>query len=421
MRRLYLHIYFALVCVLVLYAVLLGGAMWHMDFRDREQGWLGPLTSFADASIPPSDAPPERLERWARALAQPFDLELTIYDASGRTLIRVGRPLPAPPGERGSRFLTRGGHDHRTVALSLADGRWIVARGDRPGRFGPPFLAATVLLAVATGIAAYPVARRLTRRLEALKSHVDAFGEGRLALRVPVEGHDEIARLALAFNGTADRIERLVADKSRLLANTSHELRTPLARLRAALELLRAGPRPELIERAEQDLKELDGLIGELLVASRLDAPERVLEREAVDCLALAAEEAARVSGVEVGGHARVAFGDPRLLRRALRNLIENAIRHGEPPICVEIGDAPTPGRLQLVVSDGGPGVPEAERERIFEAYYRPPGRSSALGGVGLGLALVRQIAERHGGSVVCEPRPGGGTRFVLELPAAPA
>lgn len=421
MKRLYLHIYFALVCVLALYALLLGGAMWHMDRGDRAQRWLVPITSFADASIPPPDAAPDRLAEWARAIAQPFHLDLTIYDAAGQPLVRVGRPVPGPPADRGSRLLTRGGRDHRAVALSLADGRWIVAREDDPDRFGRPILAATALLAVATGIAAYPVARRLTRRLETLKTHVDAFGDGRLDLRVPVEGHDEIARLALAFNATAERIERLVADKTRLLANTSHELRTPLARVRAALELLRDGPRPELLDRAERDLQELDGLIGELLVASRLDAPDRPLEREAVDCLALAAEEAARASGIEVRGGARVALGDPRLLRRALRNLIENALRHGEPPITIEVGDAPTPGRVRVVVEDEGPGVPEAERERIFEPFYRPPGTSTARGGIGLGLALVRQIAEHHGGRVACEPRAGGGTRFVLELPAASA
>ncbi len=421
MTRLYLHIYLALVCVLVIFALLVGGAMWQMDRDEGPAQWLDELTAFADASIPPSEAAPERLTRWARAIADPFHLDLTVYDASGQPLVAVGRPVPAPPAERGSRFLPRGRHDHHTVALSLADGRWIIARGDHPKRLAPRFLAATALLAIATGIVAYPIARRLTRRLETLKTHVDAFGEGRLALRVPVEGHDEIARLALAFNATAERIESLVADKTRLLANTSHELRTPLARVRAALELLRDGPRPELLIRAEQDLQELDLLIGELLVVSRLDAPERALEREAVDCLALVAEEAARVPGVEVQGTARVALGDPRLLRRAVRNLIENALRHGEPPIGVEVGDCPVPGFVRISVIDHGPGVPEAERERIFEPFYRPPGAASARGGIGLGLALVRQIAEHHGGRVRCEPREGAGTRFILELPAAAA
>ncbi len=425
MRKLYLHIYFALVCILALHALLVGAVMWQMDRGDHDQRWLAPLTEFASASIPPPGTPPDRLDDWARAIATPFQLDLTIYGADGVPLARIGRPLPPPPRASGSRFLGEHGRGHHTVALALADGRWIVARGDPPRRLGRSVLLAIGLLAVATGVVAFPIARRLARRLETLKRHVDAFGEGRLALRVPVEGHDEIARLALAFNATAERIERLVADKTRLLANTSHELRTPLARVRAALELLREGPRPALIERAERDLQELDGLIGELLVASRLDAPERPLEREIVDCLALAAEEAARIADVEIdvvgGNTAGLALGDPRLLRRALRNLIENAVRHGEPPIGIELGEGRAPGRLRIVVVDHGPGVPESERERIFEPFYRPPGASSARGGIGLGLALVRQIAEHHGGSVVCEPHAGRGTRFVLELPAAPA
>ncbi|MEZ4280905.1 MAG: HAMP domain-containing sensor histidine kinase [Myxococcota bacterium] len=425
MRKLYLHIYFALVCILALYALMIGGAMWHMDRGDHDQRWLAPLTEFASASIPPPGAPADRLEAWARAIAQPFQLDLAVYAADGVPVVHIGRPLPPPPAGVGSRFLGEHGREHRTVALALADGRWIVARGDPPRRLGRSLVLAIGLLALATGIVAFPIARRLARRLETLKRHVDAFGEGRLALRVPVEGHDEIARLALAFNATAERIERLVADKTRLLANTSHELRTPLARVRAALELLRDGPRPALIERAEQDLQELDLLIGELLVASRLDAPERPLEREVVDCLALAAEEAARVGDVEVDvagvSTAGLALGDPRLLRRALRNLIENAVRHGQPPIGIEIREDRGAGRLRIVVFDHGPGIPESERERIFEPFYRPPGAPSARGGVGLGLALVRQIAEHHGGSVGCEPRDGGGTRFVLTLPAAPA
>ena len=148
------------------------------------------------------------------------------------------------------------------------------------------------MLALATGIAAFPLARRLTRRLETLKNQVEAVGEGRLEERVPVEGRDEIAELARAFNRTADRIQGLVADKTRLLADTSHELRTPLTRVRMALALLHENPRPELLLRIDRDVEELDDLIGELLVASRLDAPERDLDREPVDLLAMAVQAA---------------------------------------------------------------------------------------------------------------------------------
>jgi len=204
-----------------------------------------------------------------------------------------------------------------------------------------------------------------------------------------------------------------------LLANTSHELRTPLTRVRMALELLRESPRPELLSRIDRDIEELDDLIGELLVSSRLDAPEQRLERESVDLLALAAEEGARLEGVEVRGSNRIVEGDPRLLRRLVRNLMENALRHGQRPVEVEVIAPRASDRVQLTIADRGPGIPESERERIFEPFYRQSGEASAEGGIGLGLALVRQIAARHEGSIRCEGREGGGTRFVLDLPAA--
>ena len=305
------------------------------------------------------------------------------------------------------------------MTLALGDGRQIVIKGERDRRPLTHLFSAIALLGIATAVAAFPLARRLTRRLETLKTHVEALGAGHLSERIPVEGRDEIAELARSFNAAAKRIEALVADKSRLLANTSHELRTPLTRVRMALELLRESPRPELLSRIDRDIQELDDLIGELLVSSRLDAPEQPLEREPVDLLALAAEEAARLEGVEVRGSNRRVEGDPRLLRRLVRNLMENALRHGEAPVEAEVTRGEAPDRVRLVIADRGPGVPNSERERIFEPFYRPEGRASAEGGIGLGLALVRQITARHGGSIRCEARDGGGTRFVLDLPAA--
>jgi signal transduction histidine kinase len=188
------------------------------------------------------------------------------------------------------------------------------------------------------------------------------------------------------------RIEGLVGAHGALLANTSHELRTPLARIRMALEL--GKDRREI----ERDLAELEGLIDEALLASRLDAQSSLEHTEEVDLLALAAEEAARYD-VEVQGDSLLLRGDPRLLRRMVRNLLENARRHGAPPIEIVVR-----GR-ELRVCDAGSGVPQAERERVFEPFY-------STRGVGLGLALVRQIARRHGGDVRCE-----GSCFYVTIP----
>lgn len=423
MNRLYLQIYGVVLAVLLLFALLMGGAFWLFERDSGRANWLQQMQVFAEAVVPPADAPPESLRRFAESIAEPFEVDLTIYDASRRVVLRLGRKVPAPPAQGGSQWI-RQRFGRGAIALSLSDGRWIVMEGERGrGRPIPHLFLAIAMLTVATGVAVYPLVRRLTRRLEVLKEHVEALGDGRLDKRVPVEGSDEIARLADSFNRTADRIERLVADKSRLLANTSHELRTPLARVRMAIELLHDAPRPDLLARIDRDIEELNDLIGELLIASRLEAPEQDYERERVDLLALAAEEAARLEGVVVGGVSRSVDGDPRLLRRLVRNLLENALRHGEIPVEVdvqlEVEEDQALSWVRLVVADRGPGIPESERERIFEPFYRPVGQASAEGGIGLGLALVRQIAERHAGRIRCEARTGGGTRFVLELPAA--
>jgi two-component system OmpR family sensor kinase len=179
------------------------------------------------------------------------------------------------------------------------------------------------------------------------------------------------------------------------------------------IELLAADGDSALHARISRDIRELDELIEELLLASRLSAGESLESREEVELLALSAEEGARV-GAQVSGIPTTMEGDPRTLRRMLRNLFENARRHGKAtPIDahVETNDA---GMVRIVVSDTGPGVPEAERERIFTPFYRAT--RVAEDGSGLGLALVRQIARRHGGDARYLPREGGGSCFEITL-----
>jgi signal transduction histidine kinase len=181
-----------------------------------------------------------------------------------------------------------------------------------------------------------------------------------------------------------------------------------------ATELLKREAKPELRAELERDIAELDALVDEILVASRLDAVAALEAREEVDLLALAAEECARLDALLDGAPATIR-GDPKLLRRMLRNLLENARRYGgSTPVEVTVRDRAD--AVQLLVCDRGPGVPDAERERIFEPFYRPTGAREREGGVGLGLALVRQIARKHGGEAKCLPRDGGGSCFELTL-----
>jgi signal transduction histidine kinase len=200
-----------------------------------------------------------------------------------------------------------------------------------------------------------------------------------------------------------------------LLANASHELRSPLARLRMAIDLFEQSGDVRTRDEIVRNLAELDSLVEEILLASRLDHVEGLDHKEPVDLLAVVAEEAVR-AGVSVDGASAIVEGDPRLLGRLVRNLMQNAVRHGAPPIEARVDR--DGAKVRLSVRDHGAGVPAGEGDRVFEAFYRPSGRSESSGGWGLGLSLVRQIAAHHCGTVRYESPPDGGARFVVEFPA---
>lgn len=287
-----------------------------------------------------------------------------------------------------------------------------------PGSHVPGLALMLVSIAAVVAVGAYPVVRRLTSRLERLQYSVQAWGEGRFATRVQVEGKDEIAQLAASFNDAAAHIESLVTAQKSLLANASHELRSPLARIRMAAELMAEQAPPGIGAELRRNVMELDQLLDEILLASRLDAASAAAPCfEELDLAGLVAEECARVNAA-LQAEPILMMGEPKLLRRMVRNLLENAVRYGagsEVEVrLARMGDA----ALCLDVCDGGPGIPEPERERIFEPFYRIAGASEAAGGVGLGLALVRQIARRHGGDAQCLPNGAGiGACLRVTLP----
>lgn len=413
-NRLYIRIYVAVLVSIVVAALLFAWA-WRLNTESRQ---IGPnLESFAAIAadvLPPAnadnDTQQEALERWRTRMRA----DLTLYSAQREPIASVGRPLPPlDPAQVASGWLDGG---PPVFAVKLPDDRWLV--GQLRGRRGPPInlFAALAMICLATGIGAYPIVRRLTRRLERLQTSVEALGAGQLSTRIPVEGRDEVAHLAASFNRSAARIEELVNAQKALLANASHELRSPLARIRMALELTSTSVEPAMRDELTRNIGELDQLIDEILLASRLDATaETPSAFEPIDLTALVAEECARVDAT-LDAEAIEVSGDGKLLRRLVRNLLENARRYGGgTPITASLETAGD--KVSLQICDDGPGVPPAEREKIFEPFYRLPGASEREGGVGLGLALVRQIARRHGGDVVCADRNGRGSCFIVTLP----
>ena len=443
MRSLYLRIYLTVVAVLALFALVSGWVVQrHIEgereeqrvlmqgsVRERLQAW-GDLL---EKALPPPTAPAAQQAAALREWSQRLRLPLALDDAQGQ---RIGasdsfvRREADPPGGLLSRLQSTRLDDGRTLWMARANANR-PPLGARAGEMRPPWLGPRswpdglalalllVVLFMAVALGAWPVVRRLTRRLEALKQGVEAFGAGALHQRVAEDGRDEVAAVAASFNRAAGRIQALLRSHQSLLANASHELRSPLARLKMAVAMLEDAPpaqRPALRHEIHTDIAELDALVEEVLLASRLDATAQLDPQDNVGLLGLAAEEAARVGASAQGADIHVP-GDERLLRRALRNLLENARRYGGDEIEV-IVSAGARGGAEVRVCDRGPGVPEAHRERIFEAFFRLPGHAEREGGVGLGLSLVRQIAERHGGRARCEPRAGGRSCFVLELPA---
>ncbi len=266
-----------------------------------------------------------------------------------------------------------------------------------------------LLLAAAVALGAFPIVRQLTRRLERLQNAAEALAAGNLKARVEVEGHDEIAGLALSFNRAAARIEQLVDAHRMLLAQASHELRTPLTRIRLALELI-GDIEPKRRLGLNADIAELDHLVEEILLASCLDTLTDLEHDEDVDLLALVGEECARAGVADVSGATAQVRGDPRLLRRLVRNLLDNAQRHGRAPIRVRLrADVED---VELTVVDAGEEIAAADRERLFEPFYRHGNTE----GHGLDLALVRRIARRHGGEARYAPVASGGCGFVVTL-----
>jgi two-component system, OmpR family, sensor histidine kinase RstB len=409
MKRLFHKVYLTIILSLVMVIVVAGAirlAGWEVSPSGSIFEIAGELLA---ADLPPADAPRPAQQQAIAHLAERLGIDVALYDANALLIARAGGALPPPNRNRGGLVVGPGGP---AWSFRLSGGRVLVARTAAQPRH-PALRLMLVLgcISLVVAVCAYPVVRSLTGRLERLQAGVETLGAGDLSARVKVEGRDEVARLATSFNRAAARIEELVHAHRMLLSNASHDLRTPLSRLRLGIELYKETGDPKYKAELDRDIAELDLLIDEILLASRLDATRALPSREEVDLLALVAEECARYGYIPEGLPV-IVEGDPRLLRRLVRNLLDNARRHGRPPVRVEV--RPEDGMAVLRVVDSGQGIPQAERERIFLPFHR---LSTDPNGTGLGLALVRQIARLHGGDAVVAPQADPPSCFRITIP----
>jgi two-component system sensor histidine kinase CpxA len=263
--------------------------------------------------------------------------------------------------------------------------------------------------------------------VRALQKAVERFGGGDFTARVGSNRRDELGQLANTFDRMAGRIETLLAAERRLLLDISHELRSPLARLGVAVELARSGENREAaLNRIQKESDRLNTLLSQLLQVTRAEGDPNSLRRDPVRLDELlqqlvdesAMEAAARECRLQLRDPEPVTVeGDPELLRRAMENVIRNAIRYSPPQTEVEISLLPRNGDVVVTVRDHGPGVPEEALPRLFDAFYRvEKARDSSSGGIGLGLSIARRALELHKGRIRAR-NAHPGLEVEMELP----
>jgi two-component system sensor histidine kinase CpxA len=375
------------------------------------------------------DGGPEKLKSYLRRINELYYAEHILVDGKGTNLA---------DGSDRSDLMARG--PWRRWPAPPRDGRIVLGRASTDGRYrllilvpppvGPwfffPYFLWIVLVVVALG---YALAMHMARPLRGLRRAVERFGKGDLTARFGSDRRDEIGQLAAAFNQMAGRIETLLTAERRLLQDVSHELRSPLTRLGFALELARTAPdREAALARARKEASRLAELVDELLQLTRAegDPAARILEDVALADLLeeIAAdgrvEAEAKGCRIEVtSGQAILVPGDRELLRRALDNLIRNAIRHAPEGTSIEVTLCLRDEHARIEVRDHGPGVPEPLLDEVFRPFVRvDDDRNRTSGGVGLGLAIARRAVEVHRGTIRArnaEP----GLAVAIEIPGA--
>lgn len=397
-RRLYLQICFIVFSSLLGFA-LLATVAWTIIGQDQYDEELFVKTAaLSELLIPDTNEPKQVQQSAIDRIGKDLDIDISLYSGNETLIASVGAvaSLDDQPLDVSTWRETDGGTRWST---KLEDGRQLIINIDRIALPGESAVFVIFLIISALGIAVimYPFIRNLTGRLERLQLGVRQMGFGDLSARVEPEGNDEIAALARSFNVSAERIEALVHAQKLLLANASHELRTPLTRIRLGIEMIKTSDEKNRQQALVQDIEELSVLIDELTLMTRIDAGVVQQNFESFDLMGVVAEECARYADCDVKGSPVTLFGDARMIQHLTRNLVDNAFKHGSPPVGVTVDAVGT--FVTLTVSDGGTGIPKSDQMSMFEPFQRGRDKQNVPGS-GLGLSLVQKITDAHLGTI---------------------
>jgi signal transduction histidine kinase len=310
--------------------------------------------------------------------------------------------------------------------ITLVSQRSLAEVDDTINSITDALLIGVPALVLLVGALAWTMAGRALRPVEAIRAEAASITHTTIHRRVPVpRTRDEVARLASTMNEMLDRLEDANTRQRRFVSDASHELRSPVASIRTQLEVALLRPQrddwPQIAERVLAEDARLEEAVADLVELARLDEGATVTDFAEVDLDEVVFEECRRARRIAVdtsgvsGGRVR---GRRDALARVVRNLVDNATRHAESRVTVTLQTIED--TVELVVADDGPGIPEADRARVFERFTRlDEGRARDAGGMGLGLAVVKATLERHGGTVTIEDADPHGARFVVRVPAA--
>nr|WP_218947523.1 MULTISPECIES: ATP-binding protein [unclassified Acinetobacter] len=290
----------------------------------------------------------------------------------------------------------------------------------------------TLLSLFVLSLGIYGLLVPMQRKLREVSYALNKMKTGNMSLRLPVEGSDEMATLASSYNNMSDHIQRLIEAQRELMRAVSHELRTPVARIRFAVEMMADEDdydyRLQQVEQIDKDIEALNTLIDEIMTYAKLEQGMPSIEFEDIDLFEVLEQVAVETDALKTGKEVEVlpmsvpvtVEAERRYLHRVVQNLVGNAVRYCEQKILIS-GGLDAKGMAYICVEDDGPGIPEADRARIFEAFARlDDSRTRASGGYGLGLSIVSRIAYWFGGEIQVDQSPTlGGARFIMIWPAS--